>query len=55
MATLFYLLLVFLSPSAQFTWFWFLISILFSVAETGGRIIYRYTTDKSMEGHEEEI
>ncbi|HSD98604.1 MAG TPA: hypothetical protein VLB73_02820 [Patescibacteria group bacterium] len=54
MATLFYILLVFFVPGVPFTWLWFLISVLFSLAETGGRVVYRYTTDRSLAGHEEE-
>lgn len=53
MATLFYLLFVFLNPVVHFNLFWFSISLLFSFAEQGGRVIYRYTTDKSLAGHEE--
>lgn len=55
MATLFYILLVLFVPGVPFSWFWLLISLLFSLVESGGRIIYRYTTDKSLAGHEESI
>jgi inner membrane protein involved in colicin E2 resistance len=55
MATIFYLLLVFLSPHIQFNWFWFLISIIFSLVESAGKVIYRYTTDHTLAGHEEEL
>lgn len=55
MATLFYFLLIVLSPGVQFSWMWLFISIIFSFAEAGGRVIYRYTTDKTLAGHEEEI
>ncbi len=54
MATIFYLLLVFFVPGVPFNWIWLFISLLFSIAETGTRVIYRYTTDKSLAGHEEE-
>ncbi len=54
MATILYILLVFFTPM-QFNFFWFFVSVLFSLVETGGRIIYRYTTDKSLAGHMEEL
>lgn len=53
MATLFYLLLVFFVPGVPFTWLWLIVSIIFSLLETGTRVIYRYTTDRSLAGHEE--
>lgn len=55
MATLFYLVLIFFAPQATFNWFWFFISIIFSLLETGTRVIYRYTSDRSLAGHEEEV
>lgn len=55
MATLFYIILIVFDYHIRFNWFWFIISIIFSLAEEGGRRIYRYTTDKSLEGHEEEV
>lgn len=54
MATLFYLLLVFVTP-VGFNLFWFLVSIVVSLVESGGRVVYRYTTDHTLAGHEEEI
>lgn len=54
MATIFYLLFVFFVPGVPFSWLWLLISLVFSVLETGGRVVYRYTTDRSLAGHEEE-
>jgi hypothetical protein len=54
MATLFYLLLILFTP-IRFNLFWFLVSIVFSLVESGGRVIYRYTTDHTLAGHEEEL
>lgn len=54
MATIFYILMIVFVPM-PFSWLWFGISVLFSLAESGGRVIYRYTNDRSLAGHEEEI
>ncbi len=55
MTTIIYLLLVFFVPGVPFSWLWLFINPVFSVLETGGRVIYRYTSDKTLAGHEEEI
>ena len=41
MATLFYIILVFFSDKVEWSWWWFLISLLFSGA-TEGRTVYKY-------------
>jgi len=50
MAVLFYCVLVFFADSVTWSWWWFLIALLFSEEE--GRRVYKYTTNKSLEGQE---
>ena len=50
MATLFYIILVFFSDKVDWSWGWLVISFLF---DGGERIIYKYTTDESLDGEEE--
>lgn len=54
MASLFYFCYILFSH-ARFNLFWFIVSIIFSFVETGGRVIYRYTTDQTLAGYEEEF
>lgn len=44
----FYLLLVFLSESVEFSWIWFLVSIVFSSSEVVYK--YKYTSDPKLDG-----
>lgn len=55
MAVIFYIILVIFSDKVEWSWWWFLISLLFSGA-TEGRTIYKYiyTRDPSLEGEESE-
>lgn len=50
MAVLFYCVLVFFADSVTWSWWWFLIALLFSSKET--KTIYKYTTDRYLEGRE---
>lgn len=54
MATLFYFIFV-LFTSVRFNLLWVFISIGFSLVESGGRVIYRYTLDHTLAGYEEEL
>lgn len=51
MALLFYLLFVWLSDSVSFSWGWFFVALIFSSQDT--KTIYKYTSDKSLEGEVE--
>ena len=48
MGTLFYIIYVIFTGS-EWSWWWFLISLLFSGGE---RVVYRYTSDRSIDGEE---
>lgn len=50
MGTLFYIILVIFSENVEWSWMWFLISLLFSGGE---KIVYKYTNEKSLDGEEE--
>lgn len=50
MAVLFYCILVFFADSVTWSWGWFFVSLLFSADQ--GRTIYKFTTDRSLEGKE---
>ncbi len=55
MATLFYILFVIFNHHVGFNLGWFLISLIFSLAWDGTRVIYKYTSDKNLAGHEDII
>jgi len=48
MAVLSYCVLVFFADSVTWSWWWFLIALLFSSGET--KTIYKYTTNLYIEG-----
>jgi hypothetical protein len=48
MATVFYLVLVFFSDVVEFSFWWLLISLLFSGNEA--KTVYKFTTDPRLDG-----